>query len=143
MTGPAMIDTGIFMHLVRALQGGVVLALLLHALAIVPQWRAHYFNPGFLNISGTGLLLGVAHGCVIALAQQARLGMGGDDGLVAWSLAAAVLLNIVVAVQNLLAVLALVHLHRPSAVAAQRLRAFVQPMIWTSAALALAAYFVV
>ncbi len=141
MTAPA-IEIGIFVHLVRALQGGVVLALLLHVLAIVPQWRAHYFNPGFLNISGTGLLLGVAHGCVIALAQQARPGMGGDEAVVAWSLAAAVLLNLVVAVQNLLAVLALVHLHRASAVAAQRLRPFVQPMIWTSAALALAAYFV-
>ncbi len=142
MTAPAMGDIGVFIHLVRALQGGVVLALLLHALAIVPQWRAHYFNPGFLNISGTGLLLGVAHGCVIALAQQARHGIGGDNGLVAWSLAAAVLLNIAVAVQNLLAVLALVHLHRPSALVAQRLRAFVRPMAWTSAALALAAYVV-
>lgn len=134
---------GLFQHLAGMLKGGVLLALLLHALALVPQWRARYFNPRFLNITLTGLLLGVVHGCVIALAQRELVTGAGRDVTVAWALALGGALNIGVAVQNLLAVHALVHLHRPSAIAAQRLRVAVTPMVWVSAGLAVVAYFAI
>lgn len=136
-----MEDTGLFPQLAGVLKGGVLLALLLHALALVPQWRARYFNPRFLNLTLTGLLLGVVHGCVIALAQRELAAGAGADVAVAWALAVGGALNIAVAVQNLLAVHALVHLHRPSAIAAQRLRPAVGPMVWASAGLAVFAYF--
>ena len=136
-----MDDSGLFFRLAALLKGGVLLALLLHALAVVPQWRARYFNPRFLNVTVQGLMLGVVHGCVIALAQQQLRGGGGHEAGVAWALVAGGALNIAVAAQNLLAVHALVHLHRPSAIAAQRLRGAVPWMIWGCAGLALAAYF--
>ncbi|GGY95300.1 hypothetical protein ACFFTM_12585 [Pseudoduganella plicata] len=136
-----MDDTGLFPQLAGTLKGGVLLALLLHALALVPQWRARYFNPRFLNLTLTGLLLGVVHGCVIALAQRELAAGAGADVAVAWALAVAGTLNVAIAVQNLLAVHALVHLHRPSAIAAQRLRGAVTPMAWVSAGLAVVAYF--
>lgn len=136
-----MENPGLFYQLAGMLKGGVLLALLLHALALVPQWRARYFNPRFLNLTLTGLLLGVAHGCVIALAQHELANGGGRDAVVAWALTVGGVLNLALAAQNLLAVHALVHLHRPSAIAAQRLRAAVTPMIWGSAGLAVVAYF--
>ena len=132
---------GLFQQLAGVLKGGVLLALLLHALALVPQWRARYFNPRFLNLTLTGLLLGVAHGCVIALAQRELADGTGQDVVVAWALAVGGALNVTVAVQNLLAVHALVHLHRPSALAAQRLRPAVGAMVSVSAGLAVVAYF--
>lgn len=135
-----MPDPGLFRHLAAALQGGVLLALLLHALALVPQWRARYFNPRFLNVSTVGLLLGVLHGCAIMLAQHA-LPVGDAGVTAAWSLTVAVGLNVVIAVQNLLAVHALVHLHRRSAIVAHWLRGAVGPMIWSSAGLGVVAYF--
>jgi hypothetical protein len=135
-----MHDPGLFRQLAAALQGGVLLAMLLHGLALVPQWRARYFNPRLLNVSTLGLLLGVVHGCVVMLAQRALA--PGDAGVtVAWCLTVAILLNVVVAVQNLLAVHALVHLHRRSAVVAQWLRGAVGPMVWASAGLGVGAYF--
>jgi hypothetical protein len=134
-----MHDPGLFRQLAAALQGGVLLALLLHALALVPQWRARYFNPRFLNVSSLGLLLGIMHGCVIMLAQRALA--PADAGVtVTWSLTVAILLNVVVAAQNLLAVHALVHLHRRSAIVAQWLRGAVAAMAWGSGALAVLAY---
>ncbi|AXA90291.1 hypothetical protein [Massilia sp. YMA4] len=132
--------TGLFHQLTAALQGGVLLALLLHALALVPQWRARYFNPRFVNVSVLGLLLGVVHGCALMLAQGALA--PGDAGVtVTWCLTVAIVLNVVVAVQNLLAVHALVHLHRRSAVVAQWLRPALGPMVWVSAGLGVVAYF--
>ncbi|WEF33978.1 hypothetical protein [Pseudoduganella chitinolytica] len=135
-----MHDPGLFRQLAAALQGGVLLALLLHALALVPQWRARYFNPRFVNVGALGLLLGVVHGCVIMLAQRTPP-VAGADVMVTWGLTVAILLNAIVAVQNLLAVHALVHLHRPSAIVAQWLRGAVMPMVWGSAGLGVVAYF--
>lgn len=129
-------------QLAGTLRVGVILAIALHALALVPQLRANYVQPRYVNVSLYGLVLGVAHGAVLALA-------GGELVLdeqhrradaVAWCLAAGVLLNLVVAAQNLLAVVALLRLHRPSAVLAHSLRGAVLPMVWSSAALAIAAY---
>lgn len=135
-------NVNLLTQLAGALRFGVILAIALHALALVPQCRAHYFLPRFVNVSLYGLVLGVAHGAVLALAGgELALGDGHRRAdTVAWCLAAAVLLNLVVAAQNLLAVVALLWLHRPSAVVAHSLRGAVQPMVWSSAALAVAAY---
>jgi hypothetical protein len=138
-----MDNTSLFLQLAGVLKGCVLLALLLHALALVPQWRARYFNPRFLNLTLTGLLLGVVHGCVIALAQRELASGAGRDVVIAWALTLGGMLNIALAAQNLLAVLALVHLHRPSAIVAQRLRPAVTPMMWVSAGLAVVAYFAI
>lgn len=128
-----------------ALRMGAILAIVLHVLALVPQFRARYFQTRFVNISLYGLILAVAHGAVMVLAGAE---LPADDPLrraaaVAWCLAGAVLLNLVVAAQNLLAVVALVRLHRPSAVVAHGMRPAVQPMIWASAALSAGACAVV
>lgn len=120
-------------------KAGVVLAIALHALALVPQWQHKYFNPRFLQLSMYGLLLAVAHAAVVALAGS-ELPVARHVGGVAWCIAGAVLLNVVVGAQNLLAVLALVRLHRASAVIAHRMRPAVRPMVWGSAVLVLAAY---
>ncbi|TWI67667.1 hypothetical protein IP91_01784 [Pseudoduganella lurida] len=123
------------------LQGGVMLAVLLHALAFLPQWRSDYYQRDFLNTSITGLLLAVAHGAVLALARSElpAIDAGGHGTTAAWCLAAALLLNLLIAAQNLCAVHALVRLHRPSALVAGSLRPAVLPLAWTSGVLACAA----
>lgn len=137
-----MDEPGIFPHFAGALKTAVILAIVLHVLAIAPQWRANYFNPRFLNVSLYGLMLAVAHAAVIAQAGDQLPAFDAEHrGLtVAWCLGAATLLNAAVAAQNLLAVFALTKLHRRSAVIAHGLRGAVQPLAWTSAALALFAY---
>ncbi len=124
------------------LRMGVILAIALHVLALVPQFRARHFQPRFVNTTLYGLVLAVAHGALVALASD-ELAAGDAHrraDTAAWCLATAVLLNLVVAAQNLLAVVALVRLHRASAVLAYSIRGTVRPMIWASAALAVAAY---
>ncbi len=129
-------------QLAGVLRIGVILAIALHVLALVPQCRAGWYQPRFLNVSLNGLVLAVAHGALLALAggELAPDDPHGRGDAVAWCLGGAMLLNIVVAAQNLLAVTALMRLHRASAVIAHSIRAAVQPMVWTSAALSLAAY---
>ena len=129
-------------QLAGALRIGVILAIALHALALVPQFRARYFQPRYVNVTLLGLVLGVAHGAVLALAgvELAAADTPRRADAVAWSLAAAVLLNLVVAAQNLLAVVELLRLHRASAVLAHSIRGAVQPMVWSSAILAVAAW---
>ncbi|WP_338763917.1 hypothetical protein [Massilia sp. METH4] len=124
------------------LRAGVILAVAVHAFALVPQFRAKHFKRRYVNTSVHGLVLAVAHGAVLVLAGT-ELAAGDTQRravTVTWCLGIAILLNLVVAVQNLLAVVALVRLHRPSAVIAYHLRAAVQPMVWSSAALASIAY---
>jgi len=121
---------------------GVILAIALHVLALVPQCRTGWFQPRFLNVSLVGLVLAVAQGALLVLADGE---LGPDDphgrgNAVAWCLGGALLLNTAVAAHNLLAVTALMRLHRPSAVIAHSLRAAVLPMAWAGAALSLAAY---
>jgi hypothetical protein len=128
-------------QLAGVLRAGVIVAIALHVLALVPQLRANYFQPRYVGVSLYGLVLAVAHGAVLVLAGSELPGEPQRRAdMVAWCLAAAVLLNVVVAAQNLLAVVALVRLHRPSALLAHGLRGAVRPMAWASAALALAAY---
>ncbi|MBB3221514.1 hypothetical protein [Pseudoduganella umbonata] len=129
-------------QLAGVLRVGVILAIALHALALVPQFRARYIQPRLVNVSLMGLVLGVAHGAVLALAgaELAPADPPRRADIVAWCLAAAVLLNLAVAAQNLLAVMALLRLHRTSAVLAHSIRGAVQPMVWSSAALAVAAW---
>jgi len=137
-----MDEPGVFPQFAGALKTGVILAVALHVLAIVPQWRANYFNPRFLNVSLYGLMLAVAHAAVIALAGDELPAFDPQHrgSTVGWCLAAALVLNLAVAAQNLLAVFALARLHRRSAVIAHGVRGAVQPLVWTSAALALFAY---
>lgn len=132
-------------QLAGMLRIGVILAIALHALALVPQYRTGWFQARFLNVSLYGLVLAVAQGALLVLADRELAPHAGHAAhargdAVAWCLGGAIVLNIAVAAQNLLAVTALMRLHRPSAVIAQRLRAAVQPMAWTGAALSLAAY---
>lgn len=121
-------------QLAGAWRVGVILAIALHVLALVPQYRAAYIQSRFLNTSLVGLVLAVAHGAVLVMAGTA------PAPATAWCLSVAVLLNCAVAAQNLLAVVALLRLHRVSAVLAHGMRGAVQPMIWASAALAVVAY---
>lgn len=132
----------LFHHFAGPLRIGVILAIALHALALVLQMRARYFQPRHVNVSVLGLVLAVAHGAALALANSelAPDAPYGRAGVAAWCLAAALLLNLVVAAHNLLAVVALLRLHRASAVIAHGLRGAVQPMVWSSAALVLAAW---
>jgi hypothetical protein len=129
-------------QLAGVLRIGVILAIGVHALALLLQFRAGYLQPRHVNASLYGLVLGVAHGAVLALAgvELAAADPHRRADTVAWCLAAAVLLNLLVAAQNLLAVVALLRLHRPSAIVAHSIRGAVQPMVWSSAALAVAAY---
>lgn len=129
-------------QLAGVLRIGVIVAIALHALALARQYRAGWFQPRFLNVSLYGLVLAVAQGALLVMAARglAPHDLHARGDAVAWCLGGAVLLNVAVAAQNLLAVMALVHLHRPSAVIAHRLRATVQPMAWTGAALSLGAY---
>ena len=135
-------NTTLLTELAGPLRMGVILAIALHAVALVPQFRARYFQPDFVHTTLYGLVLAVAHGALVALAigELAAGDAHRRADAVAWCLGAAVLLNVVVAAQNLLAVVALVRLHRASAVLAHSIRRAVQPMIWASAALAIAAY---
>ena len=129
-------------QLAGALRVGVILAIALHTLALVPQLRARYLLPRYVNVSLLGLVLGVAHGAVLALAGAELVPADPPRraDIAALCLAAAVLLNLAVAAQNLLAVVALLRLHRASAVLAHSVRGAVQPMVWSSAALAAGAY---
>jgi hypothetical protein len=119
-------------QLFKLLQSAVVLAIFLHACALAPQWRARYFLRRFLHVTTYGLVLAVAQATLLAL-THAGLADGAADAL--WSLAGALLLNVAVGAQNVLAVVALVRLHRGFAVVAHRLQGFVAALLWTSAAL--------
>jgi hypothetical protein len=114
----------------RSLQVAVTVVLALHALALLPQWQRHYFNPRLLRRTMLGMMLGICQGLVIIIAVQET---PRDLNAVSDWLGAAVLLHLYLAIQNLLASYAFVRLHRPSAVLAQRMYGGVKPLAWLSA----------
>lgn len=119
-------------------QFSLTLILVLHALALVPQWQRQYFNPRLLRVSMLGMMLGIAQGAVVVAAVElTALARGGGIAL----LGAAIMMHGWVALQNLLASYAFVHLHRPSALMAQRMAWGQRPLGYLSAALTLIAGF--
>ena len=114
----------------RSLQLTVTVVLTLHALAIVPQWQRHYFHPRLIRRTMLGLMLGMFQAVIVILAIEA---MQFEWQSVTDWLGAAVMLNLYLAVQNLLASYAFVWLHRPSALLAQRMYQGVKPLATLSA----------
>lgn len=110
--------------------------LVLHALSLVPQWQRQYFHPRLLRVALLGMMLGIAQGAVIVAAVEYSAGVrGGSIAL----LGAAIMMHAWVALQNLLASYAFVHLHRASAVIAHRMGWAQRPLGYLSAALTLVA----
>jgi hypothetical protein len=119
-------------------QLSLTIILLLHALSLVPQWQRQYFSDRLLRVAMLGMMLGIGQGAVIVAAvEHHAIARGGGVGL----LGAAILMHAWVALQNLLASYAFVHLHRPSAVMAQRMLWAQRPLGYLSAALTLMAGF--
>ncbi|MGW8393033.1 hypothetical protein [Pseudoduganella sp. HUAS MS19] len=119
-------------------QLSLTIILVLHALSLVPQWQRQYFHPRLLRVAMLGMMLGIAQGAVIAAAvEHSALARGGGIAL----LGAAIMMHGWVALQNLLASYALVHLHRPSAIMAHRMGWAQRPLGYLSAALTLVAGF--
>lgn len=117
-------------------QLSLTVILVLHALSLVPQWQRQYFHPRLLRVAMLGMMLGIAQGAVIVAAVEfSAIERGGGIAL----LGAAILMHGWVALQNLLASYAFVHLHRPSAVMAQRMLWAQRPLGYLSAALTLLA----
>jgi hypothetical protein len=113
-------------------QLSLTIVLVLHALSLVPQWQRQYFNPRLLRVAMLGMLLGMAQGAVIiAAVERGPMPRGGGIAL----LGVAIMMHAWVAVQNLLASYAFVHLHRPSAVMAYRMLWAQRPLGYLSAAL--------
>jgi hypothetical protein len=125
----------------RSLQLTVTVVLTLHALALVPQWQRHYFHPRLVRRTMLGLMLGLCQAMIVILAIEI---LPYELLSVSDWLAAAVVLHLYVAVQNLLASYAFVCLHRPSAMLAQRMYWGVKPVAvlsaFCSAAAGLAVY---
>ncbi|WP_342113222.1 hypothetical protein [Pseudoduganella sp. OTU4001] len=113
----------------------LTIILVLHALSLVPQWQHQYFNPRLVRVAMLGMMLGIGQGAVIVAAVEFSAFGGGAIAL----LGAAILLHGWVAVQNLLASYAFVHLHRPSALMAQRMLWAQRPLGYLSAVLTLLA----
>ncbi|MYN03321.1 hypothetical protein GTP41_14590 [Pseudoduganella sp. DS3] len=116
----------------------LTIILVLHALSLAPQWQRHYFNPRLLRVAMLGMMLGIAQGAVIVAAVEvSAIARGGGVAM----LGAAILMHGWVALQNLLASYAFVHLHRPSALMAHRMAWAQRPLGYLSAALTLIAGF--
>lgn len=119
-------------------QLSLTIILILHALSLVPQWQRQYFHPRLLRVAMLGMLLGIGQGAVIVAAvEHSALARGGGIAL----LGAAIMMHAWVALQNLAASYAFVHLHRPSAVIAHRMRWGQRPLGYLSAALTIVAGF--
>lgn len=122
--------------LLDILQLAVTVILMLHLLSLLPQWRRQYFNPRCLRIMQYGLILAIGQGAVVATAIDS-MPLPHPSALLYLGIALA--MHAYIAVQNLLASYAFVHLYRPSAIVAQRLRASVRPFGLLSTALSIAA----
>ncbi|WP_154667955.1 hypothetical protein [Pseudoduganella violaceinigra] len=110
--------------------------LVLHALSLVPQWQRHYFNPRLLRVAMLGMILGIGQGTVVFTAvEYSAIAHGGAIAL----LGAAIVMHGWVALQNLLASYAFVHLHRPSAVMAYLMLWAQRPLGYLSAGLTIVA----
>lgn len=120
-------------------QLSLTIVLVLHALSLVPQWQQQYFNPRLLRVAMLGMMLGMGQGAVIiAAVEHATLAhSGGGIAL----LGAAIMMHAWVALQNLLASYAFVHLNRPCAVMAYRMLWAQRPLGYLSAALTCVAGF--
>lgn len=118
-------------------QFSLTIILVLHALSLVPQWQRQYFNLRLVRVAMLGMMLGIGQGAVIVAAVEYGALRGGSLAL----LGAAILLHGWVAVQNLLASYAFVHLHRPSAILAQRMLWAQRPLGYLSAVLTLVSGF--
>lgn len=119
-------------------QLSLTIILVLHALSLVPQWQRQYFHPRLMRVAMLGMMLGIAQGAVIAAAvQESAVPRGGGIAL----LGAAIMMHAWVALQNLLASYAFVHLHHASAVMAHRMRWGQRPLGYLSGALTLVAGF--
>lgn len=117
-------------------QLSLTIVLVLHALSLVPQWQQQYFNPRLLRVAMLGMMLGMGQGAVIVTAvERHTITQGGGPAL----LGAAILMHGWVALQNLLASYAFVHLHRPCAVMAYRMLWAQRPLGYLSAALTIVA----
>lgn len=111
--------------LMRSLQLIVTVVLTLHVLALLPQWQRHYFHPRLVRRTMLGLILGLCQALIVMAAIEV---MQFELHSVTDWLGAAVVLNLYLAVQNLLASYAFVWLHRPSAVLAQRMYWGIRPL---------------
>jgi hypothetical protein len=119
-------------------QLSLTIILVLHAFSLVPQWQRQYFHPRLLRVAMLGMLLGIGQGAVIVAAvEYSAIARGGGIAL----LGAAIIMHAWVALQNLLASYAFIHLHRPSAVMAQRMRWGQRPLGYLSALLTVLAGF--
>ena len=119
-------------------QLSLTIILVLHAFSLVPQWQRQYFHPRLLRVAMLGMLLGIGQGAVIVAAvEYSAIARGGGIAL----LGAAIIMHAWVALQNLLASYAFVHLHRPSALMAQRMVWALRPLGYLSALLTVAAGF--
>lgn len=119
-------------------QLSLTIILVLHALSLVPQWQRQYFHPRLMRVAMLGMMLGIAQGAVIAAAVEgSAVARGGGIAM----LGAAIIMHAWVALQNLLASYAFVHLHRASAVMAHRMGGAQRAFGYLSAALTLVAGF--
>lgn len=119
-------------------QLSLTIILVLHALSLVPQWQRQYFNARLLRVAMLGMMLGIGQGAVIVAAvEYSAIARGGGVAL----LGAAIIMHAWVALQNLLASYAFVHLHRPSALMAYRMLWAQRPLGYLSAALTIMAGF--
>lgn len=117
-------------------QFSLTMILVMHALSLAPQWQRHYFHPRFLRVAMLGMMLGIGQGAVIiAVVEKSAIARGGGIAL----LGAAILMHAWVALQNLLASYAFVHLHRPSALMARRMAWAQRPLGYLSASLTVVA----
>jgi hypothetical protein len=117
-------------------QFSLTVILVLHALSLVPQWQRQYFHPRLLRVAMLGMMLGIGQGAVIVAAvEYSAIARGGGIAM----LGSAILMHAWVALHNLLASYALVHLHRPSAMMAHRMSWGQRPLGYLSAALTLVA----
>ena len=117
-------------------QLSLTVIFVLHAVSLVPQWQRQYFHPRLLRVAMLGMMLGIGQGAVIVAAVEYNaIARGGGIAL----LGAAIMMHAWVALQNLLASYAFVHLHRASAVMAYRMRWGQRPLGYLSAALTLIA----
>jgi len=119
-------------------QFSLTIILVLHAFSLVPQWQQQYFNPRLLRVAMLGMMLAMGQGAVIVAAvERGTVAHGGGIAL----LGAAIMMHAWVALQNLLASYAFVHLNRPCAVMAYRMLWAQRPLGYLSAALTLVAGF--
>ncbi|UTY59052.1 hypothetical protein [Massilia sp. erpn] len=125
------------------LQALTIAVLVMHALALIPQWHADYYNPRFMRRTSWGMMFGIAQGLLLILSMEniPQLEQFSRETFsTTLCLGLALALNLFVALQNVLAALAYAELHHGSAVMAQRMSAGVRPALCGSALLSLAAY---